>query len=57
VVAQCLSGYMATFAFGEALSCAGEGQRQAFIQGEIGFVDYLASLAAEPRFTQRVATP
>jgi hypothetical protein len=56
VVAQCLSGYMATFAFGEALSCAGEGQRQAFMQGEIGFVDYLASLAAEPRFTQR-ATP
>jgi hypothetical protein len=57
VVAQCLSGYVTTFAFGEALSCAGEGEREAFMQGEIGIVDYLASLAAEPRFTQRVMTP
>jgi hypothetical protein len=57
VVAQCLSGYVATFAFGEALSCAGESQRAAFMQGDIGFVDYLASLAAEPRFTQRSLTP
>jgi hypothetical protein len=54
VVAQCLSGYVTTFAFGEALSCAGESQRAAFMQGDIGFVDYLASLAAEPRFTQRL---
>jgi hypothetical protein len=57
VVAQCLSGYVTTFAFGEALSCAGESQRAAFMQGEIGFVDYLASLAAEPRFSQRSLTP
>jgi hypothetical protein len=57
IVSQCLSGYVATFAFGEALTCAGEGQRAAFMQGDIGFVDYLASLAAEPRFTQRVAAP
>jgi hypothetical protein len=57
VVAQCLSGYVTTFAFGEALSCAGESQRAAFMQGDIGFVDYLASLAAEPRFTQRSLAP
>jgi Protein of unknown function (DUF1588)/Protein of unknown function (DUF1592)/Protein of unknown function (DUF1595)/Protein of unknown function (DUF1587) len=57
IVSQCMSGYLTTFAFGEALSCAGEGQRQAFIQGEIGVVDYLASLAGEPRFTQRVLAP
>jgi hypothetical protein len=57
IVSQCLSGYVATFAFGEALTCAAEGQRAAFMQGEIGFVDYLASLAAEPRFTQRITAP
>ncbi|HTV20349.1 MAG TPA: DUF1588 domain-containing protein [Polyangiaceae bacterium] len=53
IVSQCLSGYVTTFAFGEPLSCSGETQRAAFMAGEIGFVDYLASLAAEPHFTQR----
>ena len=57
IVAQCLSGYVTTFAFGEALSCAGETQREAFMTGQIGFVDYLASLAAEPHFTQRSVGP
>jgi hypothetical protein len=56
IVSQCLSGYVTTFAFGEALSCSGETQRAAFMSGEIGFVDYLASLAAEPHFTQRIVT-
>jgi len=54
-VAQCLSSYVTTFAFGEALECAGESRRADFTNGSIGFVDYLASLAAEPRFSQRVA--
>jgi hypothetical protein len=57
IVAQCLSGYVATFAFGGALSCSGETQRAAFMAGDIGFVDYLASLAAEPHFTQRSVAP
>ena len=57
IVAQCLSSYVTTFAFGEALKCAGESRRADFTNGEIGFVDYLASLAAEPRFVQRVVTP
>jgi hypothetical protein len=57
IVSQCLSGYVATFAFGGALSCSGETQREAFMTGEIGFVDYLASLAAEPHFTQRSVAP
>jgi hypothetical protein len=57
IVSQCLSGYVTTFAFGEALSCAGETQRAAFMAGEIGFVDYLASLAAEPHFRQRSVAP
>lgn len=54
LVHQCMSGYVTTFAFGGALTCSGESQREAFIAGEIGFVDYLASLAGEPHFTQRV---
>lgn len=57
IVAQCLSGYVTTFAFGGALSCSGETKRTAFMAGEIGFVDYLASLAAEPHFTQRSVAP
>jgi len=57
LVSQCLSGYVTTFAFGEALSCSGETRRAEFMAGEIGFVDYLASLAAEPHFTQRSVAP
>jgi hypothetical protein len=57
VVSQCLSSYVTTFAFGEALSCAGESRRADFMNGSLGFVDYLASLAAEPRFSQRVLAP
>jgi hypothetical protein len=57
LVSQCLSSYVTTFAFGEELSCAGESRRQDFMDGNIGFVDYLASLAAEPRFSQRRVEP
>ena len=57
LVSQCLSSYVTTFAFGEAVSCAGESRRQDFMDGNIGFVDYLASLAAEPRFSQRRVEP
>lgn len=52
-VHQCMSAYVTTFAFGGALTCAGETEREAFMAGEIGFIDYLASLAGEPHFTQR----
>jgi hypothetical protein len=44
---------MTTYAFGEQLDCSGEGRRADFINGKIGFIDYLASLAGEPHFTQR----
>jgi hypothetical protein len=58
IVSQCMSGFITTFAFGEEVSCAGESRRAEFMDGSIGFVDYLASLAAEPHFTQRrVAVP
>jgi hypothetical protein len=49
----CVTGLMTTYAFGAAEGCLGEGQRQAFVQGQIGFVDYLASLAQEPHFRLR----
>jgi hypothetical protein len=53
LVNECVSGSIATFAFGETVSCSGETRRQEFVDGQIGFVDYLASLAAEPQFVQR----
>jgi hypothetical protein len=56
LVNECVSGSVATFAFGETVSCAGETRRQEFVDGNIGFVDYLASLAGEPHFIQRRAS-
>jgi hypothetical protein len=53
LVHECISGYLATYAFGESLGCAAETRRADFINGSIGFIDYLASLAAEPHFMQR----
>jgi len=53
LVHQCVSSYMTTYAFGEQLDCSGESRRADFINGKIGFIDYLASLAGEPHFTQR----
>jgi hypothetical protein len=53
LVYQCLSGYVTTYAFGEALTCSGETRRAEFMTGTLGFVDYLASLAGEPHFAQR----
>ena len=53
LVNECMSGYLATYAFGETVTCGGETRRAEFINGTIGFVDYLASLAGEPHFTQR----
>ncbi len=53
VVHQCLSGYLSTYAFGEELTCAAEARRTEFMDGTIGFIEYLASMAAEPHFTQR----
>jgi hypothetical protein len=53
LVYQCLSGYLNTFAFGEELTCSGETRRAEFMSGSLGLVDYLASLAGEPHFSQR----
>jgi hypothetical protein len=39
--------------FGSAEACLGETRRGEFIAGQLGFIDYLASLAAEPHFAER----
>lgn len=49
----CVSSQVKAYAFGTEDVCLGEGRRQEFIDGAIGFVEYLASLAAEPHFTSR----
>lgn len=54
LIHQCLSGYLTAYAFGEPVSCSGETKRGQFVDGSIGVVDYLASLAAEPHFSERV---
>lgn len=52
---ECATGYLSTYVFGSAEACLGETERPAFISQQSGFIDYLASLAAEPHFAQRRA--
>src|SRR5690606_28018935 len=52
-VQACVSARVKAYAFGTEEACLGEGEREAFMTGAIGFVDYLASLAGEPHFTTR----
>ena len=50
---ECATGYLSTYVFGSAEACLGETRRGEFIAGQVGFIDYLASLAAEPHFAER----
>jgi hypothetical protein len=52
---SCVTGYLSTYVHGASDACLGEARRPAFRAGEAGFVDYLASLAAEPHFRMRRA--
>jgi len=52
-VQACVSGQLKAYAFGSEFPCLGENRRQEFMDGTIGFVEYLASLAAEPHFSTR----
>ena len=52
-VALCSSGYVNAFAFANAVACLGETRRSEFVAGKLGFIDYFASLAAEPSLTRR----
>lgn len=50
---ECATGYLSTYVFGSAEACLGETRRGEFIAGQVGFIDYLSSLAAEPHFAER----
>jgi Protein of unknown function (DUF1588)/Protein of unknown function (DUF1592)/Protein of unknown function (DUF1595)/Protein of unknown function (DUF1587) len=50
---ECATGFVSTYVYGAAEACLGETKRGAFIDQQLGFIDYFASLAAEPHFSQR----
>jgi hypothetical protein len=50
---ECATGFVSTYVFGAAEGCLGETKRGAFIDQQLGFIDYMASLAAEPHFAER----
>ena len=50
---ECATGFVSTYVFGAAEGCLGETKRGAFIDQQVGFIDYMASLAAEPHFAER----
>lgn len=52
-VGRCVSGYVSAYTFASNVPCLGEGRRADFNAGTLGFLDYFASLAAEPSFTRR----
>jgi hypothetical protein len=52
-VGRCVSGYVSAFTFASNVACLGEARRAEFTSGSLGFLDYFASLAAEPSFTRR----
>jgi hypothetical protein len=54
---ECATGYLSTYVFGGAEACLGETKRPAFVAQQAGFIDYLASLAAEPHFRTRRLAP
>jgi hypothetical protein len=50
---ECTTGFLSTYVHGAPEACLGETKRGSFIERKVGFLDYLASLAAEPHFRQR----
>jgi hypothetical protein len=53
VIHQCLSAYLAAFAYGSDEACLGASQVTALQSGSIGIAEAFARLASEPHFTQR----
>jgi len=53
VIHQCMSAYLAAFAYGSDEACLGASQVTALQSGSIGIAEAYARLAAEPHFTQR----
>ena len=52
-VGLCSSGYVNAYAFANSVACLGETRRSEFVSGKLGFIDYYASLAAEPSLARR----
>jgi hypothetical protein len=55
VIHQCLSAYLAAYAYGSDEACLGASQVSALQSGSIGIAEAFARLASEPHFTQRSA--
>jgi hypothetical protein len=53
VIHQCLSAYLAAYAYGSDEACLGASQVTALQAGSIGIAEAFARLASEPHFTQR----
>jgi len=55
VIHQCLSAYLAAYAYGSDEACLGASQVTALQSGSIGIAEAFARLASEPHFTQRTS--
>jgi hypothetical protein len=55
IIHECMSAYLAAYAYGSDESCLGASQVTALQSGSIGIAEAFARLAAEPHFTQRSA--
>jgi len=53
VIHQCLSAYLAAYAFGSSEACIGASQVNDLRTGTIGITEAFARLATEPHFTKR----
>ena len=55
IIHECMSAYLAAYAYGSDESCLGASQVTALQSGSIGIAEAFARLAAEPHFTQRTS--
>ena len=53
-VNDCVSGFIATFAYGGVFDCPAEPQRKALSDGTIGIREYMAQLAGTDHFVRRM---
>ena len=53
IIHQCMSAYLAAFAYGSDEACLGASQVTALQSGSIGIAEAFARLASEPHFAQR----
>jgi len=55
IIHECMSAYLAAYAYGSDEACLGASQVTGLQSGSIGIAEAYARLAAEPHFTQRSA--